>query len=247
MDKTTRTGEVDLFVVEDGPADGKAVLLLPGFPDSAQLWRFQIPVVAAAGYHVIAPDLRAFGRSSKPSQVDDYALPLLVADLIGLLDSLNVEQPAVVGHDWGAGIGWALAATLPDRVERLAALAVGHPSGYFSGGIEQLEKSWYMLWFLPPGIAEAGLAGDNWSFLRRLTRYAVDIESGVIDGGEVVGVEVADDNRSLVGLVVDEPQFGQDGHGRPQVVGTNTECREMTVFLHLRNDDGEARMCRLKV
>jgi len=176
MDKTIRIGEVDLFVVEDGPAEGKAVLLLHGFPDSAQLWRFQIPVLTAAGYHVIAPDMRGFGRSSKPSQVDDYALPFVVGDVIGLLDSLNVEQPAVVGHDWGAGVGWALAATFPERVERLAALSVGHPAGYFSGGIAQLEKSWYMLWFLLPGIAEAGLAAETWSFLRRFTQDAVDVE-----------------------------------------------------------------------
>ena len=156
MDETIRTGEVDLFVVEDGPADGKAVLLLHGFPDSAQLWRFQIPDVAAAGYHVIAPDLRGFGRSSKPSQIDDYALPLLLAYLIGLLDSLNVEQPAVVGHDWGAGIGWALAATLPDRVERLAALSVGHQSGYFSGGSSNWRSPGTCCGFCPQASPRPG-------------------------------------------------------------------------------------------
>jgi pimeloyl-ACP methyl ester carboxylesterase len=176
MERTIRAGQVELYVVEEGPADGKAVLLLHGFPDSAQLWRLQIPVLAAAGYHVIAPDLRGFGRSSRPQTVEDYALPLLVGDVIGLLDELDVQRPAVVAHDWGAGLAWALAAMVPDRVDRLAALSVGHPSGYFSGSLEQLEKSWYMLWFLLPGVAEGGLAADDWSLLRRWSRDAVDVE-----------------------------------------------------------------------
>jgi pimeloyl-ACP methyl ester carboxylesterase len=176
MEHTVGVGDYEFFVVEDGPSDGKAVLLLHGFPDSAQLWRMQVPVLANAGYRVIAPDLRGFGRSSKPQAVEEYALPLLVGDVIGLLDVLDAEQPAVVAHDWGAGVGWAMAAMLPDRVERLAALSVGHPAGCFSGGLEQLEKSWYMLWFLVPGVAEAGLAADNWSLLRRWARDAVDVD-----------------------------------------------------------------------
>ena len=176
MDNTLRVGEYDFFVVEDGPSDGKAVLLLHGFPDSSALWREQIPALVEAGYRVIAPDLRGFGRSAKPEAVEQYALPMLVGDVVGLLDTLDIPRPAVVAHDWGAALGWALAAVVPDRVDRLAALSVGHPAGYFSGGVDQLEKSWYMLWFLLPGVAEAGLAADDWAFFRRWTRDATDVD-----------------------------------------------------------------------
>jgi pimeloyl-ACP methyl ester carboxylesterase len=179
VENTVRVGQYDFFVVDEGPSDGKPVLLLHGFPDSAQLWRMQVPALAEAGYRVIAPDLRGFGRSAKPQAVEEYALPLLVGDVVGLLDVLDVGRSAVVAHDWGAAVGWAMAAMLPGRVERLAALSVGHPTGYFSGGIDQLEKSWYMLWFLLPGVAEAGLTADNWSFLRQFARGAGDVDRWV--------------------------------------------------------------------
>jgi pimeloyl-ACP methyl ester carboxylesterase len=176
MERIVTVGDLDFLVVEDGPADGRPVLLLHGFPDSSDLWRNQIPVLADAGYHVIAPDQRGFGRSAKPDGIEAYALPHLVGDMLGVLDALDVQRPSVVSHDWGAAIGWALASMVPDRVERLAALSVGHPSGYFAGSVEQLEKSWYMLWFVLPDVAEAGLSADGWSFLRRWSRHAPDAE-----------------------------------------------------------------------
>jgi pimeloyl-ACP methyl ester carboxylesterase len=176
MATTRQVGDIELYVVEEGPADGPPVLLLHGFPDSSDLWRLQIPVLAEAGFRTIGPDLRGFGRSSKPASVEAYALPSIVGDVIGLLDVLGVERASVVAHDWGAAVGWALATLMPDRVERLAVLSVGHPSGYFSADEEQLRMSWYMLWFLWPGVAEQGLAADNWAFLRRWARDAGDTD-----------------------------------------------------------------------
>ena len=85
-------GEVELFVEEAGPPDGRPVLLLHGFPDSSELWRLQIPALAAAGYRVIAPDQRGFGRSSKPAGVEQYGVELLVGDVVGLLDTIGVER-----------------------------------------------------------------------------------------------------------------------------------------------------------
>jgi pimeloyl-ACP methyl ester carboxylesterase len=88
---------------------------------------------------VIAPDLRGFGESDKPEAVEEYAITRSLADM-AVLDGLGVERAHVVGHDWGAGLAWALAAFAPARVERLVALSVGHPNTLREPSIEQREK-----------------------------------------------------------------------------------------------------------
>ena len=129
-------------------------------------WRHQIRLLAAAGHRVIAPDLRGFGRSSRPSDVADYRTNVLVGDLTGLLDSTGVERAAVVGHDWGAVLAWRLAGSLPQRVDRLVAVSVGHPAANTSGAPDQQERSRYLRWFLPPGVAERMLPRDDWRLFR---------------------------------------------------------------------------------
>jgi pimeloyl-ACP methyl ester carboxylesterase len=134
------------FHVRD-EGEGEPLLLLHGFPDSGRLWRHQVPVLTAADYRAVVPDLRGFGESDRPDGVGSYAMPLLVGDLVSMLDALGIERATVVGHDWGAAVGWTLAAVLPTRVTRLVALTVGHPSGFFADPIGQRERSWYMLFF----------------------------------------------------------------------------------------------------
>ena len=143
------------------------MLLLHGFPDRWQLWRHQIPALVDAGFHVIAPDLRGFGASDRPDDVADYAMPKLIGDVTGLLDALGLEQAAVVAHDWGAGLAWNLAMARPDRVSRLAVISVGHGGTGAAAGLRQREMSWYMLWFLFPGVAEQVLPREDWAFYRR--------------------------------------------------------------------------------
>ena len=157
-------GECTLNVAEAG--SGPAVLLLHGFPDRWQLWRHQIPALVAAGYRVIAPDLRGFGESDRPAAVADYRLRQLVGDVRGLLDANEVEQAAVVGHDWGAGLAWAVATFLPDRVNALVPISVGHGLTRAVAGEQQRQLSWYMLWFLFPGLAEKVLPPDDWAVFR---------------------------------------------------------------------------------
>jgi pimeloyl-ACP methyl ester carboxylesterase len=146
---------------------GPPVLLLHGFPDCWRLWRHQLPALAEAGHRVIAPDLRGFGETDKPGAVGDYTMRALVGDVVGLLDALGVDQAAVVGHDWGAALAWLVATFAPDRVSRLAAVSVGHPASYAAAGLAQKQRSWYMLWFQFPGVAERVLPEDDWAFFRR--------------------------------------------------------------------------------
>jgi pimeloyl-ACP methyl ester carboxylesterase len=147
---------------------GPAVLLLHGFPDDRLLWRYQVGPLAKAGFRVIAPDLRGFGDAPRPQDPKDYGLSIVSADVLGILDALEIRQVQLVAHDWGAAVGWRLAAEHPDRITRYAALSVGAFGGPMP--IEQREKSWYMAFFRQTGTAEAQLMENNWQLFREWTR-----------------------------------------------------------------------------
>ncbi len=149
---------------------GRPVVLLHGFPDSGRLWRHQVPALAGAGFQVIVPDLRGYGRSDKPRAVEAYSLPLLAADVMAVLADLQIARAHLVGHDWGAALAWGLASLAPDRVDHLVVLSVGHPAT-FRRTWRQREKSWYMLLFQFPGIAERWLSEDNWANFRSWARH----------------------------------------------------------------------------
>src|SRR6059036_2121988 len=155
---------VELAVRDEGA--GPPVLLLHGFPDSSALWRHQIPALTAAGFRVVAPDLRGFGASEKPAEVGAYRVGRSVADMVALLDALDIAQARVVGHDWGAGVAWALASFVPERVERLVALSVGHPALRSRRTIESRRLAWYTLLFQFEGVAEELLTRDDWRLAR---------------------------------------------------------------------------------
>ncbi|MEP7201722.1 MAG: alpha/beta fold hydrolase [Ilumatobacteraceae bacterium] len=176
--KDISVGDLKFAVQDEG--EGPAVVLLHGFPDSHALWRNQVPALLDAGYRVIAPDLRGFGESSKPSSVGSYGVLDLVGDVLGVLDSVGVQRAHVVGHDWGAGLAWAMAAFVPDRVDHLVALSVGHPSAFRDAGFEQREKSWYMLLFQFEDIAEQWLSNDDWANMRAWSGHP-DIDQAIAD------------------------------------------------------------------
>src|SRR5438477_12289214 len=93
----------------DVTGNGRPVVLLHGFPDSGRLWRNQVPALVDAGFQTIVPDLRGYGNSDKPEEVDAYALPFLAGDVLAVLDHLGVERAHVIGHDWGAALAWGIA------------------------------------------------------------------------------------------------------------------------------------------
>jgi pimeloyl-ACP methyl ester carboxylesterase len=175
-----RTGQVELSTTIVG--EGPPVLLLHGFPDSAQIWRYQAPALAQAGYRVIAPDLRGFGQSDAPTEKAAYQIDHIIEDLLGLLEALGIRQPiGLVGHDWGAAVGWLLCARHPERVARFVALSVGHPGAYRRASLRQKLKGWYILAFQLEGVAERMIAADGFRFLRRVEPTQEDGERWVAD------------------------------------------------------------------
>jgi pimeloyl-ACP methyl ester carboxylesterase len=163
--------EVDGVGIEyEVTGQGRPVVLLHGFPDSGRLWRHQVPALAGAGFQVIVPDLRGYGRSGKPEAIEAYSLPLLAGDVMAVLTDLDITKAHLVGHDWGAALGWALASLAPGNVDHLVALSVGSPVT-FRRTLEQCEKSWYMLLFQFPGIAERWLTENNWANFRNWAHH----------------------------------------------------------------------------
>lgn len=173
--------ELEVQVAEPaGDPGAPAVLLLHGWPDSHRLWRHQVPALTAAGFRAVAPDLRGFGDSDRPEDVAAYGLAHILGDVVGVLDHLGIGRAHVVGHDWGAAVAWALAALLPDRVDHLVALSVGHPAAFRAAGLPQREKSWYMLLFQFEGVAERWLSDDDYANFRSWSQHP-DAEAAIAD------------------------------------------------------------------
>jgi pimeloyl-ACP methyl ester carboxylesterase len=158
-------GNVELSVEVSG--EGPTLLLLHGWPDTAALWSEMVPDFVANGFRVAAPDLRGCGRSSKPTDTASYKMSELVGDVACIVDALGDEPVTLVGHDWGAALAWSAATYLPQRVSSLVALSVGHPSSFYSAGIEQQMRSWYMMLFSQDGLGEAFLRRNDYEALRR--------------------------------------------------------------------------------
>ncbi len=180
--------DVDGVGIEfDVTGEGRPVVLLHGFPDTAVVWRHQVPALAEAGFQVIVPDLRGYGRSDKPTEVEAYAIPTLAGDVLAVLDEVGVDRVHVVGHDWGSALSWALASLVPDRVDHLVALSVGNPGAFGAAGIDQLRASWYMLLFQFSGVAEQWLRDDDWANFRAWCDHP-DVEQAIAvlgDGGSL--------------------------------------------------------------
>lgn len=164
---------VRLRVLEAGPADGPLVILTHGFPELAYSWRHQIPVLAAAGYHVLAPDQRGYGGSSRPDDIAAYDIAALTADVVGLIDAAGAQRAALVGHDWGAVVAWTTPMLYPDRVAAVAGLSVPpipRPLTPPTVAYRRIfgDNFFYVLYFQEPGVADAELSGDPRRALRRM-------------------------------------------------------------------------------
>jgi pimeloyl-ACP methyl ester carboxylesterase len=161
-----------IHLAEAGPEDGPVVLLLHGFPECWYSWRHQLVTLAAAGFHVVAPDQRGYARSDAPEAVEAYTILHLVGDVVGVLDTLGADQAIVVGHDWGAPVAWHTALLRPDRVRGVVGLSVPFSGRGTARPTDALAHrfgpGYYMLHFQTPGVADAELAADPRATFRRL-------------------------------------------------------------------------------
>lgn len=168
-----QTNGIRMHVAEQG--EGPLVVLLHGFPESWYSWRHQLSALAAAGYRAVAPDLRGYGQTDRPTAVEQYSQLHLVGDLIGLLDALGEEQAVVVGHDFGASVAWNAALLRPDRIRGVVALSVPYlprgPVSALAGLSEALGAGFYMQYLQEPGVADAELARDVRASLLRFFRW----------------------------------------------------------------------------
>lgn len=159
-------GPLTYTALAEGPSDGPPVLLLHGFPEGSRCWREVVVLLAEAGLLCVAPDQRGYSPGARPLEPEAYTLDLLVADAVGMLDALGWRRAHVVGHDWGAMIGWVLAARHPERVRSLTAVAVPHPAAFgaaLRADPDQQARSAYLRLFREPAPRPEDilLAGDG--------------------------------------------------------------------------------------
>lgn len=178
-------GDLVFDAVADGPADGRLVLLLHGFPQTSWSWRLVMPLLVEAGCRVVAPNQRGYSPRARPPDVPAYRMTHLVDDVLGLLTALGADRADVVGHDWGAAVGWQLASRAPDRVRTLAAVSVPHPLAFLAAlhdDEDQRSRSQYMKLFAMEGKAEQVLLRDGGSGLRSFfggAEASADVEHSV--------------------------------------------------------------------
>lgn len=160
-----------IHLVETGPTDGTPVVMIHGFPESWYSWRHQLAALAEAGHRAIAIDVRGYGRSAAPADIEAYAMTALVGDVIAVIDDVGVEQAVVVGHDWGAPIAWNTALLRPGRVRGVAGLSVPYNPRGDARPLETFraiagDEVFYIQHFQTPGVAEAEVEADLESWLR---------------------------------------------------------------------------------
>ena len=152
---------------------GPLVLFLHGFPESWYSWRHQLPALAKAGYHAVAPDLRGYGKSDKPAAVEDYDIRHMAADAVGILDALGEKTAVLVGHDWGSIIAWDTIMLYPDRFTALVPMSVPYGGRPSVSPLETMKQRvgdnfFYITYFQEPGVAEAEFDKEPREFLSRI-------------------------------------------------------------------------------
>ncbi len=164
--RTFDVGDVRLHAVETG--EGPLVVLLHGFPDFWYGWRWQLNALAAAGFRVVAPDMRGYNLSEKPAGIWAYRLDRLAADVAGLVKACGVDRARLVGHDWGGVVAWHTALRHAGLVDRLAVLNAPTPASLRPGTLPlgQLLRSWHVYAFQLPGLPEAALSFNDFALLR---------------------------------------------------------------------------------
>jgi len=161
---------IRLHITEQG--EGPLVLLCHGWPELAFSWRHQLPALAAAGFRAVAPDMRGFGRSDAPADVQAYSLHHLVGDMVALVAALDADEAVIVGHDWGAPVAWHAALFRPDLFRAVVGMSVPHRPRGPAPPLAMLRAAgldrFYWIYFQEPGVAEAEFERDVAETMRRI-------------------------------------------------------------------------------
>lgn len=164
---------IQLRVAEAGPEDGPLIIMIHGWPELAYSWRYQMPALAEAGYRVVAPDMRGYGGSDKPDAIEDYDITHLTGDIAGLVEVYGRDKATLIGHDWGAAVGWYSMLMNPELYDGYVAMSVPFPARGPAPTTEILSQRfgdnfYYMLYFQEPGVAEAEFEADPRKILSKL-------------------------------------------------------------------------------
>ena len=192
--RTVEANGIRMHIAEAG--GGPLVVLCHGFPECWYSWRHQLRALAEAGFHAVAPDMRGYGQTDAPEEIEQYTLLHLVGDMVGLLDGLGAETAVIAGHDWGAPVAWHAALLRPDRFRGVIGLSVPfRPRGQTrpTTAMPQTDDAlFYQLYFQPLGVPEAELERDP----RRTLRSILYSASG--DAPRRSGRDAADDDVGMV-------------------------------------------------
>jgi len=184
---TIETNGIQMHFVEQG--QGPLVMLCHGFPESWYSWRHQLQALASAGFRAVAPDMRGYGQSERPEEIDKYTLLHLVGDMVGLLDALGEPQAVIVGHDWGAPVAWHAALLRPDRFRGVVGLSVPFrprlPVRPTSAMPQTSDAYFYQLYFQKPGLAESEAERDPRTTIRTIL-YTLSAQGSAAAGAFVM-------------------------------------------------------------
>ncbi len=166
-----KSNGINMRIAEMGK--GPLVILIHGWPESWYSWRHQLPALAEAGYHAVAPDMRGYGKTDAPQKVEDYDTVHLTADIVGIVDALGEETAVIIGHDWGALVAWDCMLLHPDRFSALVAMSVpysGRPEESLIASLKRAlgDNYFYILYFQDYGKAEAEFDADPRGIISRL-------------------------------------------------------------------------------
>jgi len=188
--RTIESNGIRMHIAERG--EGPLVLLCHGFPESWYSWRHQLKALAEAGFRAVAPDMRGYGQTDRPAEIEKYTLLHLVGDMVGVLDALGAETAAIAGHDWGAPVAWHAALLRPDRFRAVIGLSVpfrprgsARPTSVMS---QTDDAIFYQLYFQEPGVAEAELECDPLVTVRAVLFGASGEGSHLRAPGDAVGM-----------------------------------------------------------
>jgi pimeloyl-ACP methyl ester carboxylesterase len=172
--RTVAVNGIQMYIAEQGPRDGKGPLAIccHGWPELGHSWRHQIPALVQAGYRVVVPDMRGFGKTEAPHDIDQYSVLHMVGDIVALVQVLGEKQAIIIGHDWGAPIAWTCAMLRPDVFPKVIAMSVPHRPRGPAAPLQILKQqgmhNFYWCYFQTPGVAEAEFERDVSVTMRKL-------------------------------------------------------------------------------